>query len=267
MAGGSEDPSRLRLVGFRWTAEEVRAFGRSSYGATKQRMERCYFRVRGAGGLFYAKIDGIDGDAINSVAADAPAPLTRQAGGGGLSLAAFAPAAIAARLRREASMAAADAGADEADEEEADEDEACTTATLLDEAQLKRCMRAVFYYRRRREDDVRLEAVSFADAWLTDRGARTLEGLVFDPSRAPGPFQVGRGGGGGGRGWAWNNWPGIRAAALPVLARPQTAEAARAVAAGLGWICAHITEVLFAGDGAHGEWCLDYLAVIVKRPW
>jgi hypothetical protein len=264
VAGGSEDPSRLRLVGFRWTAEEVRAFGRSSYGATKQRMERCYFRVRGGG--LYAKIDGIDGDAINSVAADAPAPLTRQTGGGGLSLAAFAPAAIAARLRREAAMAAADADADE-EEEEADEEEACTTtATLLDEAQLKRCMRAVFYYRRRREEDVRLEAVSFADAWITDRNARTLEGLVFDPSRAPGPFQVGGRGGGGG-GWAWNNWPGIRAAGLPALARPQPAEAARAVDAGLARICAHITEVLFSGDGAHGEWCLDYLAVIVKRPW
>jgi hypothetical protein len=67
--------------------------------------------VRGGG--LYAKIDGIDGDAINSVAADAPAPLTRQTGGGGLSLAAFAPAAIAARLRREAAMAAADADADD----------------------------------------------------------------------------------------------------------------------------------------------------------
>ena len=256
MAGGSEDPARLRLVGFRWTGEEMRAFGRNSYGATKQRMERCYFRVRG-GGHNYAKIDGIDGDAINHVAADAPAPLTRSMGG--LSLGAFAPAVIAARLRRESGAAGGEA--DDGEEEgEAANEEVCTTATLLDEAQLKRCMRTVHYYRRRREDDTRLEAVSFADAWITDRGARTLEGLVFDPSRAPGPFQVGGG-------WAWNNWPGIRAAALPAAPQPQPLEATRAVAAGLARIRAHITEVLFTGDGAHGEWCLDYLAVIVKRPW
>jgi hypothetical protein len=244
-------------VGFRWTAEEMRAFGRHSYGATKQRMERCYFRVRGGG--LYAKIDCIDGDAINYVAADAPAPLTRPTGA--LSLAAFSPAVIAARLRRESN--AGGGGVNEEAEEAEEDDEGCTTttATLLDEAQLKRCMRTVHYYRRRREEDVRLQAVSFVDAWITDRSARTLEGLVFDPSRAPGPFQV------GGGGWAWNNWPGIRAAGLPALARPQPAEAARAVDAGLARICAHITEVLFSGDGAHGEWCLDYLAVIVKRPW
>ncbi len=25
--------------------------------------------------------------------------------------------------------------------------------------------------------------------------------------------------------------------------------------------------MLFDGNAAHGEWCVDYLAVIVKRPW
>ena len=131
----------------------------------------------------------------------------------------------------------------------------------MDEARLKGSLRTVHYYKRRREDAERLEAVSFTDSWITDPHARTLEEVVFDPSRPPGPFQSTTMT--NTASWSWNNWPGILAATLPPLPPLPCA----GVDAGVRRLRAHLTEVLFAGNAAHSEWCLDYLAVLVKRPW
>ncbi len=292
------DPMRLKLSGYAWTRAELHAFGDRTYAATKARMERCYMRVRRPFPMF-AKIDAIDGDIINEVALDAPARLMMAAASPSVAL---STAATARRLllllpsRRPGGQLGD--GSDSGGEDREGlviTPPTTTTVTLLEEKQLKRCMRTIFYYKRRRlggtgaaeEDETQaetpppLQAVNFADAWVCDPGARTIEEVVFDPSRAPGAFQVvGITAAAGDRDHmrrdseAWNNWPGILAAALPLLpplGGPEeaaaTVAAAAAAAAGVARIRAHITDVLFSGNAAHGEWCLDYLAVIVQRPW
>lgn len=98
-----------------------------------------------------------------------------------------------------------------------------------------------------------LVRMPFADAWMRDPGARTLEAAVYAPDRAPGLSQDARG-------WWWNAWPGLAAARLEAAD-----EWARTV--GVAAIEAHVREVLCDGDAAHAAWLLDYMAVVVQRPW
>jgi phage/plasmid-associated DNA primase len=91
---------------------------------------------------------------------------------------------------------------------------------------------------------------SFADVWLRDPNARTLERIVFDPSRPPGLIE---------NDTIWNNWPGIAAAALPPSNNNHPTR--------LDLLFGHIQHVLCDGKPDHADWLLDYFASIVQRPW
>ncbi len=235
---------RLKLSGYAWTRGELAAFGHRTYTLTKARMERCYVRVRRPSPMF-AKIDAIDGDAINDVPPEAPAPLLPVAPASSFSAAATARRLLLLQAQQP----------QQPQQPPPPPPRVPTTVTVLDEAQLKRCLRTVHYYKRRRqpppmadaEELPPLHATSFVDAWLTDAEARTFDEVVFDPSRPPGPFETGDAAGGGA--WSWNNWPGILGATLP----PHDNAGALA---GVQRIRDHITEVRRLAAASVGLWWL-----------
>ena len=245
-----QDPTRIAIEGYSWTAAERAALGERSYRATKARIERAFFRVR-LPIVRFAKREGADAVRVNHHADDEiMPPPPPQAGGGAAAAAAIL--LLSDRL------------------------------VMLEPAQLRLELQPVLFCRRRREKDATLEAAPFVDAWLLDASIRTLEEVVFDPRRPQGPFFVSVGGApGAAREERWNNWPGIAAAALPALPVPVPAD----VAAGVERILEHIRTVLLnkmiitpasvddnnnneeEEEGEEQRWFLDYLAVLVKRPW
>jgi hypothetical protein len=118
-------------------------------------------------------------------------------------------------------------------------------------------------YMRRCGEDKELVAKRFVDAWLSDPDARTLDGIVFDPSMPSGYLPPPRN--------TWNNWPGLAAEKLSRTAAAAAADDAEEddtdTDEDVRLILDHIHRILCSSVREHSEWLLDYFAIITQRPW